>query len=212
MNIKGKVKLIDTYPCLSDQTLLTSFDPHYFYQSAWISRQLAHSKPAHHYDVGSDIRISAMISAFIPVSFIDIRPLKTNLEGLDCSEGSLIHLPHDALSLASLSCLHVLEHVGLGRYGDPLDPDGHIKAISELKRVIAPGGYLYISTPVGKPRIHFNAHRVFNAVEFSELFKPLSLISFHYVNDLGEYVKESDPSVVTNEQYACGLYTFKNSL
>jgi hypothetical protein len=34
----------------------------------------------------------------------------------------------------SLSCLHALEHFGLGRYGDPIDPRGHEKGITRWRR------------------------------------------------------------------------------
>ena len=56
----------------------------------------------------------------------------------------------------------VIEHIGLGRYGDPLDCLGSIKALKEVARVIKMGGYFLFSVPVSHtPRIEFNAHRVF---------------------------------------------------
>jgi len=47
--------------------------------------------------------------------------------------------------------MNVVEHVGLGRYGEPLDPEGDIKAMRELRRVLAPGGSLLFVVPVGRP-------------------------------------------------------------
>ncbi len=46
------------------------------------------------------------------------------------------------------SCMHTIEHIGLGRYGDPLDAVGDQTALSELQRVVAPGGSLLIVVPV----------------------------------------------------------------
>jgi hypothetical protein len=62
--------------------------------------------------------------------------------------------------------MHVIEHIGLGRYGEALDPDGDLKAIRELVRVLAAGGNLLVVVPVGRPRIQFNAHRIYDYVEF----------------------------------------------
>jgi hypothetical protein len=45
--------------------------------------------------------------------------------------------------------MHVVEHVGLGRYGDPIDANGDAQAIKELKCVLWPGGVLYFVVPTG---------------------------------------------------------------
>ena len=65
------------------------------------------------------------------------------------------------------------EHIGLGRYGDPLDPLGTRKAAAELQRVLAPGGQLLFSLPVGRPRVEFNAHRVHDPHEVASWFDGL---------------------------------------
>jgi SAM-dependent methyltransferase len=70
----------------------------------------------------------------------------------------------------SLSCLHTIEHLGLGRYGDPLDPEGHLKGLAQLKRLVKPGGRLYLSTPIGPERVEFNAHRIFAASTLAAWF------------------------------------------
>jgi SAM-dependent methyltransferase len=94
---------------------------------------------------------------------VDIRPLDLPLETLAFKEGSILNLPFDSDSVESLSSLCVVEHIGLGRYGDLLDPDGTEKAIAELKRVLKPTGNLYISLPLdNKNKVYFNAHRAFS--------------------------------------------------
>ena len=70
--------------------------------------------------------------------------------------------PGLAESTDSLSCLHALEHFGLGRYGDPVDYDGYLKGFDNLYRILKPGGRLYFSVPMGPQRIEFDAHRVFS--------------------------------------------------
>ena len=72
----------------------------------------------------------------------------------------LANLPFEINSVQSLSCMHTVEHVGLGRYGDPIDPDGDLKAIKEIKRVLAVNGNLLFVVPIGKPKIVYNAHRI----------------------------------------------------
>jgi len=139
----------DLYPCLSDATVMTGFDPHYFFQAAWLARKLAASRPQVHTDIGSDVGMVGVISAFVPIEFLDIRPLDIALKGLVSRKDNLSGLTLPSDSVSSLSCLHVLEHIGLGRYGDPLDPDGHVKAAGELSRVLAYSGDLYLSVPVG---------------------------------------------------------------
>ncbi len=200
--------LRNLYPQLGDHLPRTPFDPHYFHQAAWLCRRLADQRPAKHVDIGSDVRLVAAFSAFVPTEFIDIRPLPVALSGLECAAGNLTDLARPDCSIASLSCLHVIEHIGLGRYGDPLDPDGPSRAIGELARVLAPQGRLYVSTPVGRPRVEFNAHHVFDAAEFASRFTPLRLERFDLVGDDGSIRRGATPEDARNSNYACGLFEF----
>jgi len=118
-------------------------------------------------------------------------------------------LPFANGSIASLSCLHVAEHIGLGRYGDPLNPHGTRKACAELQRVLASGANLYFALPVGKPRVCFNAHRVHAAERIVEFFKGLDLVELSGVDDSGQYMEHVSLNKFNNEEYACGLFWFK---
>ncbi|MFO0874312.1 MAG: DUF268 domain-containing protein [Phycisphaerales bacterium] len=202
------LRLRDLYPQLGDRLPRTPFDPHYVLQAGWLARRIAERRPALHVDVGSDVRLIATLSAFVPVEFIDLRPPALSLPGLTCRAGDARHLDAADASIASLSCLHVIEHVGLGRYGDPIDPEGHAHAARELVRALAPGGRLYVSTPVGRPRIEFNAHRVFDAEAFAALFAPLRLAHFAFVDDGGELRTTAAPTDTRTSEYACGLFEF----
>ncbi len=208
----GKVRLRDTYPCLADRTRYTQFDPHYFYQAAWLARRLAETRPAHHVDVASHNMILAVVSGFVPCTFIDFRPLPVNLPNLDSQGGSILGLPLADRSIASLSCLHVIEHIGLGRYGDPLDVAGDVKAARELERVLAPGGRLYLVTPIGRPRIEFNAHRVFDPESVAPLLPELRLLSFSAVDDRHCFQAKAQPADFRQADYACGMYEFERPL
>jgi len=108
----------------------------------------------------------------------------------------------------SISCLHVAEHVGLGRYGDPLDPQGTQKAAYELTRVLAKGGQLYFSLPIGKPRVCFNAHRIHSPGQILEYFKGLKLVGFSGVTDFGRFAENIPPTDLENANYACGMFHF----
>jgi len=107
--------------------------------------------------------------------------------------------------------LHVIEHIGLGRYGDKLDVDGSKKAASELKRVLAVDGKLYVSCPIGIERVYFNAHRVFYPETVIEMFSGLTLEEFSYVDDNGKFIQNSTYQGLENLQYGCGMFIFKKS-
>jgi SAM-dependent methyltransferase len=117
---------------------------------------------------------------------VDIRPLNVQLPGLKHKRGSIINLPFDDNSIESLSSLCVIEHIGLGRYGDPFDPLGSVRAGRELSRVLLPGGNLYVSLPVGlETKTIFNAHRIFTTTDAIALFPGLQLLERIIVGNNG---------------------------
>lgn len=203
------IYLKDTYPCLFDKMASTGVDTHYFYQHIWAFEKIIACKPSRHVDVGSSVDFVGMISAFTPVEFVDIRPMKvSNIDRIESKYGTILDLPYEDNSLSSLSCLHVAEHIGLGRYGDPLDPQGTKKAAAELARCLAPGGQLYFSLPVGKPRLCFNAHRIHSPKRIVEYFSGLKLLEFSGSTDGKEYLKDTDIEGFENYRYACGMFLF----
>lgn len=201
----------DAYPCLGDWTAATPFDPHYFHQGAWLARLLAASPRRRHVDVGSSVMMLSVLSAWAPTVFVDVRPLHASIDRLDAVAGSLLKLPFADGTIASLSCLHVIEHVGLGRYGDPLDPAGADRAAAELARVLAPGARLYLSTPVGRERVCFNAHRVFDPRLVGRWFPDCRLVEFSHVDDCGKFHADSRPDDAAMLDYGCGMYVFERA-
>lgn len=205
---REKLRISDAYPCLIDGVSTTPFDPHYFYQGAWLARKLKRNVPAEHVDVGSSIMTVAAISAFVKTTFVDFRPLQVKLENLTCQGGDILDLPFRDAALKSLSCLHVIEHIGLGRYGDAIDPSGSYSAANELQRTVAKGGCLYLSAPIGRERTCFNAHRVFAPDTIITMFNQMSLVDFSYVDDDGLLHEEVAVEEAKSQEYACGLYHF----
>lgn len=208
---KAVIRLQDMYPIFSDNLSTTPFDAHYFFQGVWLLDQLNKRKPTTHVDVASKYELSGYISLITRCEFVDIRPIDTKLHNLSVKRGDITHLPYANNSVSSLSSLHVIEHIGLGRYGDEINPEGTSLACKELVRVLKPKGYLYISTPIGKPRICFNAHRIHNPLDIITFCKGLKLIDFSVVDDDGRYIQHVKPSDYRDEEYACGMYIFQKT-
>lgn len=198
-------------PYLHDRTGTHPLDKQYFYQQFWAFQRVVESKVPHHVDVGSRLDFVSFLTAFTKVTFIDIRPLDVLLENLESREGTILSLPYAENAVVSLSSLHVAEHIGLGRYGDPLDPLGTKKAAKELARVLAPKGNLYFSLPVGKPRLCFNAHRVHSPQQILEYFRDLELVEFSCIDDPGHYKRHADPASLEDAEYSCGLFWFRKT-
>jgi SAM-dependent methyltransferase len=210
-----EVRWEDRFPCLEDRTATTLFDRHYIYHPAWAARILARTRPESHADISSTLYFATLVAAFLPVKFYDFRPADLELSNLACERADLMDLPFASGSVKSLSCMHVVEHIGLGRYGDPLDPEGDRKAMGELQRVLQPGGSLLFVAPVGQSRLQFNAHRIYSyeqiISEFSGLvLEEFTLIPEHFSD--GAPILHASPKRVAQERYGCGCFWFKKAL
>ena len=212
-NLGGAAKTLDLAPCLHDRTAVTGIDSHYFFQAIWGFKRIQSAQPVSHVDIGSDVRWVGMLTCITRVSFIDIRPLVIGLESYEGKAGSIVALPYPDGSLSSISSLHVIEHVGLGRYGDPLDPNGSIKACVELMRVLAPGGSLYVSVPIGESRVQFNGQRIFSVSDVLALFPELSLEELSIVDTFGGFQERVNPAKIElghgqGLDYGLGMFVF----
>jgi hypothetical protein len=207
----------DIYPCVKDKTITTGFDRHYVYHTSWAARVVREINPEFHVDISSLLHFSGILSAFIPVRFYDYRPANISLSNLESQKADLLGLPFADNSIHSLSCMHTIEHVGLGRYGDPIDANGDLKALNELKRVTARGGNLLIVVPVGKPKIEFNAHRIYSYEQITShiLDAEFTLKEFAFIPELdnqGSLVRNADPKLVESAHYACGCFWFQKKI
>lgn len=195
----------DIMPYLTDRTTTTPVEPTYFLQDSWFARKISEQRPATHVDVGSSAKSMALVAQFVPVTLVDIRPVEIAVENFSFLQGSVLALPYADGSLKSLSSLCVIEHIGLGRYGDPFDPQGSEKAATELLRVLAPEGDLYVSVPVdAECRIYFNAHRAFTRDYLLALFPGLKLIEERYI--YGSMLMET---YAPQQGFGTGLYHFR---
>lgn len=138
---------------------------HYFHQDLVVARDIFRSNPRRHIDVGSRVDgFVAHVAAFRDIEVCDIRPITTPVQGIIFHRMDLMSMGEEWFGVAdSVSCLHALEHFGLGRYGDPVDFHGWRKGLDNLRALLEPRGMLYLSVPTGMhQRIEFNAHRVFS--------------------------------------------------
>ena len=200
--------------CIDDNTVGTDFDAHYTYHPAWAARILAQTMPAEHVDISSILSFSSVVSAFIPIRFYDYRPANLRLDNLTSESADLLALPFASESVSSLSCMHTVEHIGLGRYGDPLDPDADLKAVAELKRVLAPGGSLLFVVPIGKPQIMFNAHRIYSYEQVTHYFSELALREFCLIPDNASQVgmvRNATKDQADAQSYGCGCFWFERN-
>jgi SAM-dependent methyltransferase len=182
----------------------------YFHQDLWAARKIFRARPASHLDVGS--RIDGFIGhllTFMTVDVIDIRPLKPAVAGLRFVQADATGLGGIASrSVESLSSLHAIEHFGLGRYGDPIDPQAWYKASRALARVLKPRGRLYFSVPIGQERLEFNSKRVFSPRTILATFSDLKLLSFAAVDGEGMLHDPACPEDFLDARHACGLFEF----
>ena len=142
------------------------------------------------------------------MKFYDYRPAILNLDNLKSERIDLTNIFFEDNSQYCVSCMHTIEHIGLGRYGDPIDPNADIKAINELKRIIKPDGHLLIVVPIGKPKIMFNAHRIYSYEMIINLMNGFNLKEFSMVYDNQDFKTNANPKDVENQNYGCGCFWF----
>ncbi|MCR4308137.1 MAG: DUF268 domain-containing protein [Candidatus Berkelbacteria bacterium] len=156
-------------PCLHDRYEEGGITrSEYFWQDLFVARWIHAKQPEKHVDIGSRIDgFVAQVASFREIEVFDVRPITTAIPGVifkqaDLMQGLVLFDSEENGYCDSLSCLHALEHFGLGRYGDPIDPKGHEKGIANMSNLLKPGGTFYLSVPIGKERAEFNANRVFD--------------------------------------------------
>lgn len=194
-------------------SLAGSVPMHYFLQDIWAARYVHDHHLPHVVDIGSRLDgYIAHLLTFCRVTYVDVRPLDILLDNLQFIEGNITSLPFDDDSVSCLSSLHVIEHIGLGRYGDPVDPKGHLKAAREMQRVLAFGGTLIISTVLGQERLCFDGHRIFDPKTVHSMFDGLTLATFSLIDDVGNKVIENVTFEAANGcTYGCGIFIFNKN-
>jgi hypothetical protein len=189
---------------------------HYFHQDLVVANKIFTSNPSRHLDVGSRIDgFVAHVASFREIEVLDLRPVTKKVKNIIFHQFDLIGpIGNFEACCDSISCLHALEHIGLGRYGDRLMADGHVKGFEALGTMLRPGGILYLSVPIGSQRIEFNAHRVFSMQTILDLARDkYELAGFSFVDDLGDIHENPDITKEAMEKnfncwYGCGIFEF----
>jgi SAM-dependent methyltransferase len=203
------------YPQLSDRYDKSGVATgHYFHQDLFVAQRVYLNNPQKHVDIGSRVDgFVAHLASFREVEVFDIRKLENKVHNIifrqvDFSLGGLDLIDY----CDSVSSLHAIEHFGLGRYGDRIDYYGYLKGLDNIYKLLKPNGKFYFSTPIGKQRIEFDAHRVFSMNYLLELFKEKYVVDyFSYVDDKGDMHPNQTlvPEQVNNNfncMYGCGIF------
>jgi hypothetical protein len=215
---KGQLTLL---PCLHDRYEEGGSTKHeYFWQDLVVAQRIFESKPVKHVDIGSRVDgFIAHVASFREIEVIDIRPLTTTIPGVVFRKGDVMNyrsLPgsdEDNGYCDSLSCLHALEHFGLGRYGDQIDSEGYLNGITNMAKLLKPAGVLYLSTPIGRERVEFNANWIFDPRKIIEIAKDsgLKLTKLTIINQIdgGEESKIDDETLcaLAHKNYSLALFT-----
>jgi len=183
--------ILDNYPCLNDKDENSGIAKGaYFHQDIYVAQQIYLNSPIKHVDIGSRIDgFVAHIAVFRQIEILDIRQLESNVKNISFIQADLMSDNFNCVEYCdSISSLHALEHFGLGRYGDNLDPQGHINGFKNITTILKKGGLFYFSVPMGTQRIEFNAHRIFNLSYLIDWVSgDFNIISFSYIDDNGDF-------------------------
>lgn len=166
---KGYTGNMKFMPCLHDRYEESgATKSEYFWQDLLVARAVHAAKPGKHVDIGSRVDgFVAHVASFREIEVFDVRPVSTSVPGVVFRRADLMDLASVPITMGggycdSLSCLHAIEHFGLGRYGDPVNPQGYQRGIANMAQLLQPGGTFYLSTPIGQERVEFNANWVFD--------------------------------------------------
>lgn len=188
---------------------------HYFHQDLLVAREVFGRNPTRHVDVGSSLYgFVSHVAAFREIEVFDIRPVHTPVSGIQFVQQDVMNLGPEFHDYAdSVSCLHALEHFGLGRYGDPVDYDGWRKGLHALTRMLTPQGTLYLGVPTGEPqRVEFNAHRVYSLPWLRDVVEEAFTVEkLAFVDDSGDLHPNVDPYGAEAEtslgaHYGCSIW------
>lgn len=211
---EGKLSYL---PCLSDwheEGGTTSNE--YFLQDIFVAKKIYVNNPDKHVDIGSRIDgFVAHVASFRSIEVFDIRPVSFAIPGVIFKQADLMNAEGCHQDYCdSVSCLHALEHFGLGRYGDPVDADGYIAGLKNMAALLKHGGLFYLSVPVGKACVEFNAHRIFDPHNLVELAgaQGLSLTEFSWIDAsrtlFHSVGSEQDFDNLSKLRYSLGIFTF----
>ena len=191
----------------------------YFWQDLLVARMIFEANPEKHVDIGSRIDgFVAHVASFREIEVFDIRRITTYIPGVIFKQADLMKPTEEILGYCdSLSCLHALEHFGLGRYGDPIDSKGFERGLVNMASLLKEKGTFYLSVPIGIDRVEFNANRVFDPQVIVNLALKCSLkLSALTLIRQGSEVEalsldKLHLSTLASQRYSLGIFTFIKS-
>jgi SAM-dependent methyltransferase len=210
-----KFPVTKLFPCYKDKCDNAGILPqHYFFQDLYVAQRIYQNNPKKHIDIGSRIDgFVAHVASYRKIEIYDIRPMKISIPNVNFTQADLMNLSEkDYECTDSISCLHAIEHFGLGRYGDDICFDGYLLGFQNIYKMLQKGGKFYFSVPMGHQRIEFHAHRVFSMQYLLDMINPYYTIdSFSYVDDKNcfyENVNISEENLLNNFNcwYGCAVF------
>lgn len=206
---------INFYPCLLDSTSGAANLGEYFWQDLYVAQKIIQTNPSRHIDIGSRIDgFIAHLACVRQVEVFDIRFLKHKIKNVSFQQWDITKPAKESCKISDcVTCLHTLEHIGLGRYGDELNLEGWKLALKNISDLIVPGGELWISVPVGKQRVEFNAHRIFFPITISNYASDIGLkiIEFSYLTNNGIKLADNltqEMEKLSAVEYCLGIFRF----
>jgi len=207
---------VNYFPILEDRHSESASLGEYFWQDLFVAKKIITSNPKRHIDVGSRIDgFIAHLACSRGVEVFDIRPLSAQIENVKFTQWDITKPEGKYFSISDcVTCLHTLEHIGLGRYGDVLDSKGWEKGLASLAQLLQPEGRLWISVPVGKQRVEFNAHRIFSPLTIIDSANKcnLNLEEFYYLEGENFNISkdwEQDMARLSQQNYMLAIFLFK---
>jgi len=199
---KFKVKL---HPKLNDRDSLSGIlTGHYFNQDLFVAQHIYKANPKQHLDIGSSTYgFVSHVASYREIDVMDIRRNGSTVKNIHFRNIDIMNLDSPITDkYDSLSCLHTIEHIGLGRYSDPVDYDGYKFAIKNMASLLVPEGVFYLSAPIGEQTVYFNAHRVFDHKHLIETCNQhFMLEEFHIVDEQGNLKVNIDhEAFISNEK------------
>ena len=187
---------------------------HYFYQDLYVAQRIFENNPNRHIDIGSSINgFVAHVASFRKIEVYDIRPLNDLIPNVQFKQVDIMQLDEDEIdSTDSISCLHALEHFGLGRYGDPICYDGYWQGFLNIHKILKRNGKFYFSVPLGRQKVDFHAHRIFSLRYLLEMINPFyEIVNFSYIDDNNIFYKDVNISeeIIANNcncKFGCAIF------
>jgi hypothetical protein len=214
ITFKNRGGKIDFFSPVLAENVQQVVDKHYFLQDLYVAQQIFKKRPTNHLDIGSRIDgFVTHLATFRKVNVLDLRPIKIEHENIRFINKDLLKFETKEI-FDSISCLHTIEHVGLGRYGDEINPNSYKQFYKKIIEILYQKGRLYISCPISKKnKVYFNSQRTFDPKHILQLDKSLKLIEFSLINNHYKMFNNIDINKSYNymDNNSCGIYIFEKN-